>query len=109
MKSKATEGYIYLIGEMNNPNIYKIGMTRNKNVEERMKKLQTGNSEELYIRYTFFSNHITKLEKMLHNYYKNQNSINEWFTITDEEANNFLNICQKYQRIIDSLKENPYF
>ena len=109
MKSKLTNGYIYLIGEVGNPNHYKIGLTRDKNIEKRLKKLQTGSSEELYIRYSFFSNHVTKLEKMLHRHYDSVHSINEWFDISDDDAKDFLKVCEKYQNIIDSLKENPFF
>lgn len=109
MKSKENNGYIYLIGEIDNPNHYKIGLTRNKDINKRLKKLQTGSSGELYIRYSFFSNHVTKLEKMLHRHYNSVHSINEWFEINDDDAKDFIKICEKYQNIINSLKENPYF
>lgn len=106
---KYNQGYIYLIGESNNPNIFKIGFTRNLNVEERKKELQTGNSNELYIKHKYFSNRVNKLEKMLHLYYAKYNTLNEWFELPDNEVNNFLYICDKYQKIIDSLKDNPFF
>lgn len=109
MKSKKVLGYIYLIGEVGNPNRYKIGLTRDKEIEKRLKKLQTGSSEELYIRYIFKSNHVTKLEKMLHRHYSSVHEINEWFNISDEDAKDFINICKKYQNIIDSLEDNPFF
>ena len=63
MKSKLTNGYIYLIGEVGNPNHYKIGLTRDKNIEKRLKKLQTGSSEELYIWYSFFFISRNKIRK----------------------------------------------
>lgn len=108
MNKKLTKGYIYVIGESDNPNHYKIGFTRNS-IENRMKKLQTGNSNELYIKYCYFSNNVTKLEKMLHSHYKNFHTINEWFEITPTEMNNFIDVCEKYQKIIDSLQDNPFF
>ena len=43
-------GYVYLIGEKDKPNIYKIGSTRAKNIITRLNQLQTGNSSELYIK-----------------------------------------------------------
>ncbi len=109
MNKKLNNGYIYLIGEQNNPNHYKIGFTRNSDVEYRLKKLQTGNSNQLYIKHTFFSNRVNKLEKMLHMHYRKNHTINEWFELNDNEINDFLNICEKYQNIIDSLKDNPFF
>ena len=109
MNKKLTKGYIYLIGETDNPNHYKIGFTRSTDIEKRKKKLQTGNSNELFIKYTFFSNNVTKLEKMLHSHYRNYHTINEWFEISDNETNNFIEICEKYKKIIDALKDNPFF
>lgn len=106
---KSTNGYIYLIGESDKPNSYKIGLTRSKDIEKRKKKLQTGNSNQLFIKHTFFSNNVTKLEKMLHFHYKNNNIMNEWFEISDEEVSKFPSVCKKYQNVIDSLKENPFF
>lgn len=46
-------GFVYLIGEMNNNGRYKIGSTRAKKVEKRLKQLQTGNASELYIKEAF--------------------------------------------------------
>lgn len=109
MLTKKVEGFVYLIGERGNQNNYKIGFTRDKNIEHRLKKLQTGNSNELFIKYKFFSSQVTKLEKMLHFHYSSKHAINEWFEMTDEEVFDFLNVCAKCQQIIDSLSENPFF
>lgn len=46
---------------------------------------------------------------MLHSHYRNYHTINEWFEISDNETNNFIEICEKYQKIIDALKDNPFF
>lgn len=106
---KQTNGFIYLIGELDNINHYKIGFTRNSDIGKRKNKLQTGSSNELYIRYTFFSNHVNVLEKMLHRHYAKYHKLNEWFEISDEEAQKFLDVCKHYQNIIDSLQDNPFF
>ena len=57
-------GYIYLIEDRNN-NTYKIGVTK-RDPEKRLKKLQTGNSSELKIKYLYkcveFSNIIDSLK-----------------------------------------------
>ena len=59
-------GYIYLIGELDSLNTYKIGVTKHKNIEKRIAELQTGNAKELYVRTYFQSKYPYKLEKMLH-------------------------------------------
>lgn len=103
------KGYIYLISEWTNElNRYKIGVTSGS-IENRMKKLQTGNSNELIICKYFQTKDYFKLEKMLHNHYHNRKIINEWFELNDDEVNDFSNVCEKYQNIINYLLENNYF
>ncbi len=102
-------GYVYLIEEINNNGKYKIGSTRKLNVEKRIKELQTGNPNKLLLKYSFKTNNPFKLENMLHKYYKNVHKNGEWFELTNEEVSNFQSVCEKYQHIIDSLKDNPFF
>ena len=40
--------YVYLIGDAGQDNTFKIGMTRG-DVNKRIKQLQTGNGEEIYL------------------------------------------------------------
>ena len=101
-------GHIYLIGQSDTPNIFKIGCTK-KDVGKRSKELQTGNSEELYLKCSFETNKPFRLEKMLHYYYSNKQYLNEWYELSDDEVASFLDTCKKYQDIIDSLSENPFF
>lgn len=102
-------GYVYLIGETNNSGKYKIGSTRKININERIKELQTGNPNELYLKDSFKTNKPFRLETMLHKHYQNLNENGEWFDLNEEEVTNFKNVCEKYQHIIDSLKDNPFF
>ena len=103
------EGNIYLICEMDNDGKYQNGISRHANVEKRKNNLQTGNPDELYVRYKFKTNSPFKLEKMLHNHYYKDGIINEWFFLNEEQSKDFLNVCKKYQDIIDSLDSNPFF
>ena len=97
-------GKVYLIGELDNINRYKIGVSNKKKAEKRMNELQTGNPDELYIRYVFETEKPFKLENLLHRHYAKNNILNEWFELNEEEAKDFPNICQKYQNIIfDSI------
>ena len=102
-------GYVYLIGEVGNDGKYKIGSTRAKKVETRLKQLQTGNPSQLYIKDSFETEHPFKLEKMLHNKYKLQNINNEWFSLSLEDINNFESVCNNFEDIIIALKDNPFF
>lgn len=102
------KGFIYLIKESDDSNRYKIGMTK-KAVTKRKKELQTGNSNELQTILTYETETPYKLEQMLHFYYKEYNVINEWFELTDEQVNEFKDICDKKQNIINTLKENNFF
>ena len=42
------KGYVYLLGDSEKDKIYKIGVTRGS-LYNRLKKLQTGNSGELFL------------------------------------------------------------
>lgn len=103
------KGYVYLIGEEENVGKYKIGSTRATDVGKRLKQLQTGNPNHLYIKCHFETNKPFKLEKMLHNKFKEYKVMNEWFELNDYEIECFDETCSKMQTIIDSLNENPFF
>lgn len=102
-------GYVYLIGEKGNDGRYKIGSTRAKKIETRLKQLQTGNSSELYIKESFETDHPFKLEKMLHNHFKSSNLIGEWFELSKDDTEAFRGVCEEKMRVIESLKDNPFY
>lgn len=97
------------MGKRSEPNIFKIGLTRAADVERRLRALQTGNSDELYVYTTYKTNAPYKLEKMLHNHYRLCNIQNEWFKFSTGEELNFISICDMYQKNIDALASNPFF
>ena len=102
-------GYVYLIGEMDNKGRYKIGSTKAKNVNKRLKQLQTGNSSELFIKESYETEHPFKLEKMLHNHFKSSNLIGEWFELSESDTEAFKRVCEEKEKIISSLKNNPFY
>lgn len=102
-------GYVYLIGEMENEGRFKIGSTKCKDVNKRLKQLQTGNSNQLYIKDFFQTDRPFRLEKMLHNRFKYANLIGEWYSLNDDDTEQFKAICEGFQKVMDSLKENPFF
>jgi hypothetical protein len=102
-------GYVYLIGEIGKEGRYKIGSTKAKNVNKRLKQLQTGNSSELFIKESYETEHPFKLEKMLHNHFKYKNLTGEWFDLSEADTGAFRGICEEKMKVIDSLKDNPVY
>lgn len=102
-------GYVYLIGEIDNKGKYKIGSTRAKDINKRLKQLQTGNSSELYIKESYETEHPFKLEKMLHNHFKSSNLIGEWFELSESDTEAFRGVCEEKEKIISCLKDNPFY
>ena len=101
--------FVYIISKIDDEKICKIGVTKKKDIEDRKKELQTGSSNELYIRNSFETKYPYKLEKMLHRHFHDKILLNEWFKLSNEDINNFINTCNKYENILLSLKENPFF
>lgn len=88
-------GYVYLMCDANS-DLYKIGVTTGS-VEDRMKKLQTGNGNEIHIISYFKSEKPFRLERTLHKLFYVKNSLNEWFSLGAEDVLNFKETCQKYE------------
>lgn len=106
-------GYVYLIVESDQfgEEKYKIGITQ-KNPEERVKKLRTGNSNELFVIKKYQSSNYRKIEKWLHRKYYNQRTIskNEFFHLSNEQVMNFIDDCKKIDQLINFMIENnPFF
>jgi hypothetical protein len=102
-------GYVYLIVEANQigEEKYKIGITK-KDPEERVKKLRTGNSNNLFVIKKYQSPHYKKIEKWLHRKYSNQRTIsmNEFFNLSDDQVMNFTEDCKKIDSILKFVAEN---
>lgn len=102
-------GWIYLIKESGDDLLHKIGVTKSDDINKRLKKLQTGNGNKLLLVKSFLSNKPYKLEKMLHWKYQENREEGEWFLMTKDDVNGFINECERCQKIIDALKDNPFF
>ena len=101
-------GYVYLLGDWDKEKRYKIGVTRGS-IENRMKKLQTGNSGEIYLINKYQTEHPFIMEKMLHTRFNVDRVLNEWFELSDEDVIKFQEHCKDIENIIESLKDNYYF
>lgn len=100
-------GYVYLICDPAN-DLYKIGVTRNLE-SQRIKKLQTGNPTELFIRSIYKTKWPFRLETMLHNFYRNQKVLNEWYRLDAGEVIGFMDQCAKLDAAMKFLETNPFF
>jgi hypothetical protein len=76
--------YLYAIGT--NGTQQKIGFS--KNPEQRLKTLQTANSDRLYIHYKFEIDEsiANKFESFVHRDLKYNHMMGEWFNLTVEEV-----------------------
>lgn len=101
--------FVYLIGEENDGLKYKIGCTKQTNIEKRLKALQTGNPNKLTLINYFETETPYKLEKMLHTHFKGRQTLNEWFDLETTDIDNFTSLCKQYQGFIELLKDNPFF
>lgn len=101
-------GWVYLLGDREKEGVYKIGVTRG-DVQKRIKKLQTGNSGEIFLINTYETQHPFILENMLHNKYGDKKVLNEWFELTEDEIVNFTGLCEELCGVINSLKDNYFF
>lgn len=100
--------FVYLISDLDRDDTYKIGLTRGK-IENRMKKLQTGNSGELMIIKYHETNYPYLIEKFLHSKFSSKSIRGEWFTISYLNVKKFNDYCNDYEKIILAMKENPFF
>ena len=100
-------GYVYLICDPSN-DTFKIGVTKKLDIEERVRKLQTGNSTELFIRSYYKCEYPFRLEKLLHTRFHQKRQVGEWFSLDIQDIVKFKEICQELELIINSLKNNPF-
>jgi hypothetical protein len=101
-------GSVYLLGDSEREGIYKIGVTRG-DIQKRIKKLQTGNSGEIYLVSHYETEHPFLMEKMLHTKFLGDKVLNEWFSLTTEEIVGFKETCEEIQKNIDALQDNYFF
>jgi len=101
-------GVVYLLGDSGKEGEYKIGVTTGK-IENRIKKLQTGNSGKIYLINSYNTDHPFIMEKMLHTKYFADRSLGEWFELPFDEVVKFSETCEKMQNTINALKENYFF
>lgn len=107
-------GFVYLLMSTDSNGLielYKIGITT-KDVNERIKKLSTGNPNKITLLASYESKNYLKIEKWFHAKYRLQKtaSNNEWFQLNNFEVKDFILNCKKADETISFLKKNnPFF
>lgn len=101
------EAFIYLL-RIPEKGIYKIGVA--KNVERRLKQLQTGNPEPIILVSKFKSERAYKIESILHRRYSLNRIEGEWFYLTDSQVDNFNHECMLLEENLNTLAKykNPF-
>ena len=92
--------YVYLF---KNENTYKIGVS--KNPHKRIKQLQTGNGNRIKLVSVFESKFPTKLEKILHNIYKINRTVGEWFLLDTSIEQKFITECSNIENSLITLQK----
>ena len=105
-------GKVYLLIEMGMVQRHKIGITR-KDVNQRIKQLTTGNSNEIRLFKVYETENYRKVEKALHRMYSRyctEDGGTEWFELPNEEVLKFIEECEKVDKNIKLLQSsgNPY-
>ena len=98
---------IYLINQAGTT-LYKIGITK-KAVATRIKELQVGNANELQYITEYETKYGHKLETAMHTHFRTKRINSEWFELNAEEVGAFRILCEKYEGIFRTLKDNPFF
>ena len=100
-------GYVYLLCDPNQE-YYKIGVTRGS-IQNRIKKLQTGNGTHIHIVSYYKTEYPFKLEKLLHTKFAPKRVLNEWFDLDVNDITQFLSICESTEKdLIYLIENNPF-
>jgi predicted GIY-YIG superfamily endonuclease len=95
--------FVYLI-RLSDNSTYKIGVT--KNINKRIKELQTGNAEEIFLVDKYESDNAFKIEKALHNFFQHKKKLNEWFDFGIEDELKFKELCLTIDNNLKFLEKN---
>ena len=85
--------FIYII---TNGTEFKIGCS--KHPDQRLKELQTANSFELSILFTFETEYGFKLEKSIQRFMSHCNQKGEGFCLTNDDINNIKKLCNNLEQ-----------
>ena len=88
--------------------MFKIGVTKNS-IESRIKKLQTGNGNEIFLVNFYETDYPFYIEHMLHPKHFPDKKLNEWFELDFDSVMNFKDDCIFFEKLAETMKDNPFF
>lgn len=92
--------YLLQVGDF-----FKIGYTKNS-VEKRVKQLQTGTPDIIYIKNVFRTKHGMTIERTLHRLLSTKRISGEYFDLDYTDVTNFISLCEKYELALDCVNKN---
>ena len=103
------KGYVYLLCDPANDS-FKIGVTTAKDIDKRIKELQTGNSTPIHCVNKYETDYPFFIERNLHLKYSKfkTEAQNEWFYLSIEQIKLFITYCKEIEQTINALKDNPF-
>lgn len=107
LKVNNDKGFVYLLSDSNDN--FKIGITSGT-IEKRIKSLQTGNANEIFIISYYQSEYYKQIETILHRMFKFKQSETrkEWFLLSPDDITNFKTKCQKIENNLLIIKMVSY-
>lgn len=100
-KTNIDTGFVYIAKQLNEKDVYKIGVT--KDIQQRLNTFKTGNCFVEMIA-SVKTNFPYKLESLLHSVYKPFNLTREWFVFSDEKLEEIISSFG-FTRFIDTDKK----
>jgi len=95
---ESKKDFVYLIGTEGR-DCYKIGFTTHTPYD-RLLVLQQSTPDRLILVSWFETNYKSKLEKCLHEKFKENRVIKEWFRLTQGDVKNFRNTCESFEKVL---------
>lgn len=102
---KIINGLIVYIVKIDSEDKYKIGYTK-RELNTRIKELQTGCPYTISPIWSFKSEYPTKLESYLHRNYSHKRVEGEWFVLDNNDIEKIKEDCISFEKRIEILMEN---
>jgi hypothetical protein len=98
---------VYLLKTEEEIPVYKIGFTK-RPIEKRIKELKTGNSKDIKVVSIFESRWASKIEATFHHLFKHKRINGEWYEMTQEKVDRFIQDCESIHESFELLERNNF-
>ncbi|MCM1221537.1 MAG: GIY-YIG nuclease family protein [Lachnospiraceae bacterium] len=102
------KAYVYIL-KVSPDGVYKIGVS--KDVEKRVKQLQTGNPESIEIVKKFLSNYPYKIESVMHRRFQYNHVQGECYYLSEHDIETFeesCSICETNFSLLEDIESYNY-